>query len=30
MSPTGRFTDTRGIAGGGVSNTTGTRRFRDD
>ena len=30
MSPTGRFTDTRGIAGGGVSNTTGTKRFRDD
>lgn len=30
MSPTGRFTDTRGVAGGGVSNTTGTRRFRDD
>ena len=30
MSPTGSFTDTRGILGGGVSNTTGTKRFRDD
>ena len=30
MSPVGVFEDTRGIQGGGVSDTTGNRRFRDD
>mgnify|MGYP006981128091 CR=1 FL=1 len=30
MSPIGTFTDSRGISGGGVSDETGTRRFKDD
>mgnify|MGYP006928558939 CR=1 FL=1 len=30
MSETGTFTDTRGIENGGVSDTTGNRRFRED
>lgn len=30
MSPTGKFLDSRGIEGGGVSNETGNNRFRED
>jgi len=30
MSSTGRFLDSRGIKGGGVSNETGNNRFRED